>query len=196
MTQQAIGGKQREQQKAETRRRLVQAATEVFLEAPPASASLEEIAARAGVRRQTLLYHFQNRDGLMRAVVDHHLATFGAQMRDVRGDLAPHLKSYLQAHREPLVRLVRHLDVVAPDTADSPYRAGSWYPIVSADLEQQLLRSGVEPTDAHKRAPVLALALLHMADRVAADRASQDEVDDFVRNACEIALAPRAPGGT
>jgi AcrR family transcriptional regulator len=188
MTHEAVAANQREQQKAETRRRLVEAATEVFLDSPPTTASLEEIAARGGVRRQTLLYHFGNRDGLMRAVVDHHLAAFRAQLRTFGGDLPSRLRAYLDAHKDPLVRLVRHLDVVAPDAPDSPFQ-GLWYPIIANDFEEQLLRAGVAPADARKRAPVLTLALLHMADRVATDRATDAEIEDFVTNAADIALA-------
>jgi AcrR family transcriptional regulator len=180
---------QRDRQKAETRQRLLRAATDVFLEVPPTTASLEEIAARAGVRRQTLLYHFGDRDGLMNEVLAYHLATFRSQMHEFRGELRAVLMSYLSAHRQPLVRLLRHLDAVAPETPDSP-RAGSWYPIVAARVEQALTQSGIGAADAYKRAQVVALALLHMADRVAGDRATDDEIAEFVDNACDLALTP------
>lgn len=179
---------QRKRQKAETRLRLLEAATEVFQEEPPTTASLEEIAARAGVRRQTLLYHFENREGLMNQVLAYHLDSFQRQFHDMAGGLRSRLYEYLHAYRHPLVRMVRHLGALTPT---SP-KAGSWYPIVAGELEQDLIEGGVDAMDARGRSEVIALALLHMADHVATDRASDADIDAFVHNACKLALTPTA----
>lgn len=60
---------------AETRRRLVEAATEAFAEHGVFTASLVDITRRAGQRnRGAVHYHFGSRDGLIVAVVDQHAA--------------------------------------------------------------------------------------------------------------------------
>lgn len=185
----ARSANQRDRQKAETRSRLLDAATEVFLASPPTTASLAEIAIRAGVRRQTLLYHFGNREGLMNEVLLHHLEAFEADLRDHRGGLRSGLEKYLRAHRRPVVRMLRQLDMLVPETAS---KAGTWYPVVRADIERRLVKEGLDLEVARRRAPVLVLALLHLADRVARDLATEDEIADFVDVACEMALASTA----
>ena len=58
---------------AQTRRRLVEAATEAFAEAGVFNASLVEITRRAGQRnRGAVHYHFGSREGLLVAVLEQH----------------------------------------------------------------------------------------------------------------------------
>src|SRR4051812_4723524 len=63
-----------------TRGRILQAAATVVAERGAASVSLEEVEARAGVGRSQLYHYFEDRDDLLRAVVDTTTdATLGAQ---------------------------------------------------------------------------------------------------------------------
>lgn len=68
--------------------RIVDAAIEVFWERPTHQISLEEVARRAGVTKQTVLRRFGSKDGLMAAAGDRAIAEASAE-RDavVPGDL-------------------------------------------------------------------------------------------------------------
>ena len=54
----------------ETRRRIIDAAVEVFGERGFEAASTREIAARAGVNAPALQYYFENKEGVYRACVE------------------------------------------------------------------------------------------------------------------------------
>ena len=56
-----------------TRARICAAAREVFLKEGYAAATMEQIAARAGVRRSTLYNHFRDKNEILAAVSDDYL---------------------------------------------------------------------------------------------------------------------------
>lgn len=58
--------------------RVLRAAEQVFADRGFADARLEDIAARAGIRRSSLLYHFGSKDNLYREVVDHAFGEIAA----------------------------------------------------------------------------------------------------------------------
>lgn len=58
--------------------RVLRAAEQVFAERGFADARLEDIAAHAGIRRSSLLYHFGSKDNLYREVVDHAFGEIAA----------------------------------------------------------------------------------------------------------------------
>lgn len=60
----------RAQAAAHTAERILDAAVEVFFEAPTASVSLDEVARRAGVTVQTVIRRFGGRDGLLAAAAE------------------------------------------------------------------------------------------------------------------------------
>jgi len=53
--------------------RILAAATEITKEQGPAHMSLEAVAARAGISKGGLLYHFPNKAKLLEAIVAHHV---------------------------------------------------------------------------------------------------------------------------
>lgn len=55
----------------QSRQLLVDAATELFSERGYRQTSFEDIAARSGVSRGSIPWHFGNKDGLLAAVVEH-----------------------------------------------------------------------------------------------------------------------------
>lgn len=63
-----------------TRARILRAAQEIAQEAGPASMSLEAVAAKAGVSKGGLLYHFPTKAALLRGLVEHQLARFEAAL--------------------------------------------------------------------------------------------------------------------
>src|ERR1700693_6215130 len=66
--------KARAETQAETRRRIVEATSELHDEGGPARATVAGIARRAGVQRLTVYNHFPNERELFAACSDHWLA--------------------------------------------------------------------------------------------------------------------------
>ncbi|MGI9433200.1 MAG: TetR/AcrR family transcriptional regulator [Myxococcota bacterium] len=79
---------QREQQREETRDRIVAAAVECFSERGFRAASTREIATRAGTNQGLITYHFRSKDDLWKAAADR---IFG-QLRRAIAALAPTLE--------------------------------------------------------------------------------------------------------
>jgi AcrR family transcriptional regulator len=143
---------------AETRRRLVEAATEAFAEQGAFTASLVDITRRAGQRnRGAVHYHFGSRDGLLVAVIDQHagfLARREAELLErARSRPDDDIASVLEAVVRPTVELAetgpsgrRYLVIVGqlieefhrvrPDVATALARTGG-YPVYEL-LEQRL----------------------------------------------------------
>lgn len=76
------------QRGSDTRRLLLEAALQEFASVGFDAASTRAIAARAGVRQGQLTYHFETKDVLWRATVDHLFARFDAALADARADAA------------------------------------------------------------------------------------------------------------
>ena len=83
-----------------TGERILDAAVEVFWERPTESISLEEIARRAGVTKQTVLRRFGSRSELVAAAAERELARVERERGDVvPGDVAGAVR-VLAAHYE------------------------------------------------------------------------------------------------
>lgn len=67
------GGRPTREQSAHRRNHLLDTAAQAFVELGFAGASIDEIAARAGVSKPTIYAHFQNKAGLFTATVEHAL---------------------------------------------------------------------------------------------------------------------------
>ncbi len=80
----------REEKKAESRRRILDSAREVFFRDGFMPANLDEVAERAGVAKGTLYRYFENKAELYVAVLAHNGAIFEEKMRaSVDPDLSP-----------------------------------------------------------------------------------------------------------
>jgi AcrR family transcriptional regulator len=183
----------RARQKAETRRRLLDAATEVFLESAPMTASLDEVATRAGVSRPTLFFHFGSRAELMVELLRYHLADFRSRARAFHpGEVRPFVEAYLRSQRSPTVRLVwRLVDLVYLEHSEEG-DIGYWDLV--DELEGRVGRvAGLAPDEAHQRAVVMANAMMHIARRAAHDQATEAEVEEFVGAMSRVAAALPAP---
>lgn len=184
---------QRDRQKAATRRRLLDAATEVFIEQGPLTASLEEIANRAGVSRPTLFFHFGSRTELMEQVSAYHLERYRATGHKYRpGELRPFVKAFLHEQGETIFRLVWLLgDILHPGGTPhgQPENPNASYWNLVDELEQRMLVAGVAPADAHDRAVVLAPALILVGRRIGQEMTTDREVREIVDAICHMALA-------
>lgn len=86
----------REEKKAQTRRRLLEAATAVFARRGFAAASLDEVAEEAGLTKGAVYSNFENKEDLVFAVLDDN---FERRMRDIvdRVDMDASLEEQIQS---------------------------------------------------------------------------------------------------
>lgn len=179
---------QRARQKAETRRRLLEAATAVFLESGPATAPLDAVAVRAGVSRPTLFFHFGGRLELMDQLVQHLLVSeFQSEAEQhPEADLRSFMQTYLRTQQRPVVRLLWQLgDALQCERPDGPNMA---YWITVEQVGKRLEDAGLDGEAARGRALVVAPALMLVARRAAFGLVTKREMKDFVTQACALVL--------
>jgi AcrR family transcriptional regulator len=117
-----------------TRRRIVAAAAELFIENGYPATTLDQIADRAGVAVQTVYFHFGNKRTVLKEAVD--VAAVGDEesvpllerpwMEQIRGEPDPHrvVALWVQTSRTilgriaPIMRVVRDAAAGDPDVAD------------------------------------------------------------------------------
>jgi AcrR family transcriptional regulator len=201
---------------ADTRRALVEAATEAFAERGVYTASLVEVTRRADQRnRGAVHYHFGSREGLLAAVLEQHAAFLAEREGELLAharttpddDLGPVLEAIVRpavelAETGPSGRcylmivgeLVEQYDHLHPDVAEALRHTGGYD--VYALLEERM-----PPLDGALRNERLALVTVFIL-RSVADRARQAEqpgraqlpTERFVRNlvamAAGMATAP------
>jgi AcrR family transcriptional regulator len=175
--------------KAETRRRLLDAATEVFLALGPAGATLADVAERAGTTVGTVELYFGGHHDLMNDLAEHlYLRSFRRYPRRHDGaGLGAFLTAYLKGQEQPETRLIWRLgDALSYDSPEGPDTA-YWHLI--AEIEKRLVDDGLPMDEAHSRALVLAPGLLLVARRAAFDLATDAEMENFVVAACRCARA-------
>jgi len=78
-----------------TRERILQAAAELIAKKGAAGMSLDDVRARTGASRSQLYHYFEDRDDLVRAVID---VTIDAVL-DTQGELLDHLDSWASIDR-------------------------------------------------------------------------------------------------
>ncbi|OBF28985.1 TetR family transcriptional regulator [Mycobacterium sp. ACS1612] len=107
----------RAQTSAESRRLLIDAAAELFAEQGFRRTTFVDIAERAGISRGSIPWHFGNKDGLLKAVVDDVTGgTLSDAPRPVGvDDGIAHVREFL---RQPTTRLLITLiaEAVEPDS--------------------------------------------------------------------------------
>lgn len=87
---------------ADNRDRLIQAATAAFME-KGYRASIDDIAARAGVARQTVYNHFESKDLLFREVIGNAMRAVLVTLESGDGDLRAGLVRFAIAYRQKVL---------------------------------------------------------------------------------------------
>ena len=77
-----MGRPRAEDVKVSTPQRVLEAAEQVFAEQGFGPAKLADIAARAGIRRPSLLYHFKSKEELYAATVQRSFSNLGAVLQE------------------------------------------------------------------------------------------------------------------
>ena len=197
----------------ETRRALVEAATEAFAERGVFTASLVEITRRAGQRnRGAVHYHFGSREGLLVAVLEQHAAFLaereGELLAEARTAPDDDLGSVLEAIVRPAVELAetgpsgRHYLVIIGDLVeefdrvdgevDAALRRTGGYAVF--ELLEQRLPDLDEALRTERLALVTGFILRSVADRARAHESdspgrAQLPTERFIRNLVAMAAA-------
>jgi AcrR family transcriptional regulator len=84
-------------EKSSTRSRIITAAEELAREVGPGSLSLDAVAARAGVSKGGLLYHFPSKSHLLRALVEDFVSRLDARLVEEENSGRPNavIRAYL-----------------------------------------------------------------------------------------------------
>ncbi len=84
--------------KGNTRQRLLEAAEAIARSEGPGAMSLDAVAARAGVSKGGLLYHFPSKSKLLAAMVDDFLSRFDNVLQDAERSGRPNavIRAYIQ----------------------------------------------------------------------------------------------------
>lgn len=80
------------------RARILSAAADLARDVGPANLSLDAVAARAGVSKGGLLYHFPAKLDLLEALVEDHLETFERELKARKAQLGSERTSTLRAY--------------------------------------------------------------------------------------------------
>ncbi|MEQ1953063.1 TetR/AcrR family transcriptional regulator [Mesorhizobium sp. CN2-181] len=112
------------------RAKILAAAADIARDVGPANLSLDAVAARAGVSKGGLLYHFPSKAELLKAIVEDHLRHFEEELAGypcLTGGPADILRAYLEismvdcARKTPpasgvLAAIVQHPEMMVPIT--------------------------------------------------------------------------------
>ncbi|MCA9700932.1 MAG: TetR/AcrR family transcriptional regulator [Myxococcales bacterium] len=142
-----------------TPERILAAAEREFAAVGFAPARLADIAARAGIRRPSLLYHFPSKEVLYRAVVERAFDQLGAALTrsmNIEGSFADRVDAVVREfarfldERPSLAPIIIREIIDDPDHGDDPSRRGGAHGQVILlervvpllDLIEQFIRSG------------------------------------------------------
>lgn len=179
----------RERSRLETRRRLLMSGAELIARDGFASARATDIAASAGVAVGTLYFHYNDKDGLLEAVLLHGVDLLTERLRAVADNPHDTLAAAVRAHEDEMLAFIEEEPTLARVLFHNEVRAtevGTRIFELGVELQAERLRSGVAEgffrTDLH--ADIAARAIVGMLSAVltwwAADptRASRQDVVD------------------
>lgn len=180
------------EEKARLRRRIFDAAMELFEERDPRDVSMDAVAERAGVSEQEMAACFPTRSELIGDIAARlYMRGYPFEYGDDRtGDLQWLLNAYLAGGQtdegKKSGRLIWQLgEELSRDKPGGP-DAAYWHLV--GDVELRIINAGIDQATAHRRAIVITPALMQVANRVAYDLTTPEEIAEFVAAACDMAL--------
>lgn len=164
------------ERRAATRSAILQASIEAF-EGGDVSASLEAIAAAAGVTKGSIHYHFGSRTGLLEAVATHAFTEIEKRIAARAGtvDVATWVREVLEVQISPTGRMLYTI-------ADELARAGSLvgsdpFPYISLRLSE--FDIAAPPT-------VIAAALIQYGRHLAFGSSPPEAIDGIMADLAEL----------
>lgn len=91
--------------KPSARERILEAAEHVAVEVGAGNLTLDAVAATAGVSKGGLLYHFANKEALLKGMVDRHMDQEAARVEAVHARIGGAPSSYLRAFVEAMMQM-------------------------------------------------------------------------------------------
>jgi len=191
----------------ETRRKLIDAAGQVFAERGFHAATLEEITSRAGVNKAAVKYHFQDKKELYASVVRHCLSFHGcepppedmtARPEDrLRSLIAGVMRNILDPSNPPWRAAIIDHELVQPTTALDAVLEELIAP--RSRLQRDIVRSLLGPqasekTVARTTVSIMAQCLVYLHDsriraRLHPVLARDDDPEEIARHITEFSLA-------
>jgi TetR/AcrR family transcriptional repressor of mexJK operon len=149
---------------SDCRSRLIQAATEAFIE-EGYRASVEQLAARAGVARQTLYNHFPSKDELFREVIRQVTAILLITLDDGDGGLRERLLRFGLAFRSKALSVegLGFYRALVAEIPRQPKMAADFYnagPAKTAARLRVVLSAAMECGELRREEPEFATTLL------------------------------------
>ncbi|MEU9448879.1 TetR/AcrR family transcriptional regulator [Streptomyces sp. NPDC048277] len=178
----------RERNKLRTRQEMLQAALEVFAESGFGSATVENIASRAGASKVTLYTYFpQGREELFRELyeeINNELLEKASQIYAAEGDFAERVlaltEALLDVARRPLIGRFYSIDDPALDVALNPVRGHAsrvWADLIAKDLAAARAKGTVtHAAPPHALAELLVGAMRSALSEVARDTTRTDDI--------------------
>ena len=178
------------------RRRLLDAAIEVFKERGYSESNLEEVAHRAGVSRALIYHHFGSKESLLlelheeldRALLERVRTAVAARGAPVE-NLVRGANAFLQASAElPAARLML-LETPAVPGLREHIEEGQreWSALIAGEISRAIHQGSVAPIDPDMTARVLlgalqeaALAVISADDPVRASRRAEESVTRLI----------------
>lgn len=160
----------------ETRAKLIDAARAAFAEKGYASASMDELTARAGLTRGALYHHFGDKRGLLAAVVDRldsemaaRAHEIGQRHRNAWEGLLAEGGAYIELARDPEIQRIVLLDGPAVLGDPSQWPSQNRCLLATMTTLEALIAEGiVKPVDVEAAARLINGAALNAALWVAA----------------------------
>lgn len=160
----------------ETRAKLIDAARAAFAEKGYASASMDELTARAGLTRGALYHHFGDKRGLLAAVVDRLDSEMAARAHDIGQRQADAWEgllaeggAYIELARDPEIQRIVLLDGPAVLGDPSQWPSQNRCLLATMATLETLTKAGiVKPVDVEAAARLINGAALNAALWVAA----------------------------
>jgi AcrR family transcriptional regulator len=161
---------QRERRTA-TQAAIVDAALALYLEHDSIDPSLEAVAERAGVAKATVLYHFESRLGLLRAVATRLYGEIVERLSPIEAhaDAAAWIRAYLLEGLHPTARVFQQVSDVLS------YQGGTG---IGRGLRS--ISDSIEALGVHEGTLVVAGATLSMMRQVVFGRVDVDGIDAFI----------------
>lgn len=149
-----------------TKHRVLEVASASFAERGVAGTSLDELARRLGVTKQTILYHFKSKDGLIEAVVNDAAAALYGELAAAleasepgwdRIEASVRAVFALAVRRPELLGLLREVSRLGPPHTDA--LALGLAPLIERSVSA--LRQGMAGGHLQRSDPRLVLALAY-----------------------------------